>query len=120
MYFQNKSVLEVIAESGYNEIRSQIDSEALEKELLRSPPDVIERWQTYSDNKRTTSGWYIRKDDRYEVGFYSNGRNVNVTFFEKWHQAFAHFIKHELEETSAHLNEGNNVETCILTCNCCK
>jgi hypothetical protein len=101
VYVQNKSSVQLLVESGYDKRRTQINPEDLEQELLCSAPNTIESWQTYSDNKRTTSGWYIRRIKMYEVGYYSNGNNVNVTYFEHWHQALADFIKHELEELLA-------------------
>src|SRR4051812_6002296 len=74
------SLVELVHESGY-----QADQEALTvdavSERLRGHPDLIDAWLGYSEDKRTSSGWYVtqRSGDAFEVGHYPKGDRISVT-----------------------------------------
>ena len=73
------SVDQLVGESGYH-----VDPEALSVEAvsahLREHPELVEVWLAYSEDKRTSSGWYIvpGPGDTFEVAFYPEGERLSM------------------------------------------
>ena len=59
------SLRNALSRAGYVEARKHFDSQDLIP-LIRTHQEFIEQWLMYSEDKRTTSGWYLR--DTGEVG----------------------------------------------------
>jgi hypothetical protein len=59
---------------------------------------IIENWLNYSENKRTSEGWYfIKKEIKYEVGYFlGNGKKNECLTFDNGRNSCAAFIKREL------------------------
>ena len=58
-------LLEVVQASGYAEFRGQFAASEL-AEYLRARPAVVDQWVTFSEDKRTSEGWYLRPP--YSIG----------------------------------------------------
>jgi len=55
----NRSLREVVHSSGYADLRGQFAPRELAA-YLRARPEVIAQWVAYSEDKRTSDGWYLR------------------------------------------------------------
>lgn len=60
-----KPLLEVVRASGFPEIRGQFPARDL-AEYLRAHPSLVDRWVRFSEDKRTSTGWYLRPP--YSIG----------------------------------------------------
>jgi hypothetical protein len=64
----NKSLSEVVADSGYLDLRANL-TDAILADYLEEHPEVVKQWALYSGNKRTNGGWYFLCDpDAWIVG----------------------------------------------------
>ena len=52
------SILEALHRSSYSRIRSSLQAQAF-LPLLDENPDLIKAWLSFSEDKRTTGGWYV-------------------------------------------------------------
>jgi hypothetical protein len=66
---------------------------------LEAHPDLIEAWLGYSEDKRTSSGWYITQAGAagYEIGHFPHGPRLTVATPAA---AVAQFIVRELSSMS--------------------
>ena len=96
----DSSVSELVRNSGYLESRGALTSEALVP-YLREHPELIDAWLGYSSDKRTSSGWYMKRSRQhvFEVGFFPHGESQSYTDAAR---ACADFIAHELREVGGH------------------
>jgi hypothetical protein len=95
----DKSFYTLLKESGYFEDYDKISEEDIYQELLNHP-EAIDQWEGWSDDKRTTSGWYLRKKDNiYIVAFFPKNDSVKPIEFSDPAKACAVFIIKELEDT---------------------
>ena len=64
-------------------------------EYLRDRPDLVDAWFGFSQDKRTSPGWYLQEDPLggYVVGWYPGSRQDR--FMDRV-AACAEFIRHEL------------------------
>jgi hypothetical protein len=63
-----KSLHQLIAESGYWEMSGQLSAVSIES-FLRQSPELVDDWLRYSEDKRTSGGWYfVDEGDRFVVG----------------------------------------------------
>jgi hypothetical protein len=60
-----RSLVDIVRESGYSELRREFGSRDLAA-YLRVRPDVVATWVAYSQDKRTSTGWYLRPP--YSIG----------------------------------------------------
>jgi hypothetical protein len=74
------SVAELVAESGYGADPTSLMVEAVSR-YLRAHPELIEAWFGYSEDKRTSSGWYVteRSGGMFEIGWHPAGDRVSVS-----------------------------------------
>ena len=99
----NKSIYDLLKETGYFEIHDKISVESIRNRLAQSP-EYVEDWILYSKDKRNSSGWYFKQEDsqRYVVGFLNGkGNNSHKEYADRL-EACAIFIKHEID----------NIRTC--------
>ncbi len=94
----NKSFKELLNDTGYFEIADQIQ----EKELfnaVRENPKFITDWINWSDDKRTTSGWFIKESEKgkYTVSFFPKKDELTTFKTDDVKIACAHFIQREIE-----------------------
>lgn len=95
----NLSIYSLLKETGYYEIHDQISVQNIRDALVKYP-ECIDEWITYSEDKRSSSGWYIKKeeDGQHTVGFI--GGNKHANYNEKYSDridACARFIKFEID-----------------------
>lgn len=98
---KNKSMNDLLAETGYFNLFNQISEEKIKHELAKYPESIY-YWILWSENKRTDQGWYLSidntKDKDYRVGYYRNGNLIKEDFFIDKESACASFIKNEIED----------------------
>ena len=96
----NVSIQDLLQETGYFEIHDEVSSERIHEELIQHP-ECVDEWMSYSEDKRSSSGWYLKQKDRdtYVVGFYNGkgGKNAQIRYADRI-DACAAFIKHEAED----------------------
>jgi hypothetical protein len=95
----NKSIYDLLKETGYFEIHDKISVESIRNKLAQSPK-CIEDWIRYSEDKRSRSGWYFKQEDkqRYVVGFLNGkGNNAHNEYSDRL-EACAIFIKQEIDK----------------------
>lgn len=92
------SIYELLQKTDYAKIAAQISENDLYNELV-THPTFISDWLEYSENKRCTTGWYFKINDRskYVVGFVDNGQGTETEYGDKF-KGCANFIKHELDQ----------------------
>lgn len=92
------SVYSLLMESGYFEVYSLISPDDI-KEVLASELNCIDEWQTYSENKRCSSGWYFMKKEKhkYIVSYYPPYKGACKIYTTPL-DACAAFIKKEIED----------------------
>ncbi len=89
------SVYQLLKDSGYFEKFSAISIKKIKKEL-KSHPELIQFWLNYSEDKRTSGGWYLKKDNN--DFFVGNLLKKSEKHFQNEVDACALFIKREIEE----------------------
>ena len=98
------SIFLLLEATGYFRLHDQISAGDIRAALLRCP-ESSEEWMQYSEDKRTSSGWYLTQNDegRDEVGYFTErgGRQRRVVY-EKCIDACAAFIKREIEDIRLH------------------
>jgi hypothetical protein len=93
------SIVALLKEASYFEIHDQISVDDIRMALIQCP-ECIDEWMLYSEDKRTSSGWYFLKEgvEKYIVGYSARNKGHNIT--EKYSDRFdacAHFIKYEID-----------------------
>ncbi len=88
--------------SGYAKEHAAVDVAMIEA-ALRAHPEFIGGWLQYSDDKRTSTGWFFRVDGRggWEVGYVDRGVFDNVSRYQDELVACAVFIKKEIDAVRA-------------------
>ena len=89
-----KSVHRLVEESGIHAELHQFTERAI-LDVLRSAPELVADWLGYSQDKRTSGGWYLIEEDnnRYVVGAI-DGERVG---FDDANAACASFIIREFD-----------------------
>jgi hypothetical protein len=88
------SAYSLLLDSGYCETHNQITESAIHEELIKRP-ECVGEWLNFSEEKRTSTGWYFQKGSKsYQVGYFPNGQLVD--YVDKI-TACAAFIKREIE-----------------------
>jgi hypothetical protein len=86
------SLIEALRRTGYQENRGQFGEPDLLR-LIRANPDLVEQWLSYSEDKRTSGGWYILRNG--EVGRVdAPGSSLR---FESIEEAVAGYVVRELD-----------------------
>lgn len=111
----NKSPIHLLADLDYLHWQSRLSEEVFQQ-ALREAPQVMKSWAEWSEDKRTTNGWYILQESdpsnplrvRYVVG-YLDARSPgplthsHVQAYDDPVEAFAAFIKRELDSIAEHM-----------------
>ena len=94
------SMYELLRQTGYFELHDQI-SEAAIRQTLDWHPECVDDWISYSEDKRTSSGWFIKQENsaKYRVAYFSceGDKGLQTSYVDRI-EACAAFIKHELED----------------------
>jgi hypothetical protein len=87
---------DLVAKSGWPADPESILGKQL-AEYLRDKPALVDAWLGYSEDKRSSPGWYLQEDGRggYIVGWYPGPKQDR---FSDRILACAEFIRRELEE----------------------
>ena len=95
--YREKSEFTLLIESGYFEFHDQIGENEI-IEVLKIQPDLITDWIGLSEDKRTSEGWYIiREDKSFFVGYWPPGNDkIEIKTPDKF-SACAAFIKRHIE-----------------------
>ncbi len=73
--YQNKSVIQLLKESGYFENSSSITIEDIEQYLI-DHPSYVNDWINFSSDKRTSEGWYfLQEGPDWIVGYLEDTTN---------------------------------------------
>lgn len=112
---QDTTPTSVLADLDYLRCQARV-TEAVLQQALRKAPELMEAWAGWSADKRTSSGWYLKQEsdqtnqtkERFVVGFLdarSPGppSHTQVRSYNDPVEAFAAFIKHELDSIAEHL-----------------
>ncbi len=97
---KNISTFDLLKDSGYFQNFKNISKKSI-YDVLKINSDCLNEWILYSEDKRTTSGYYFLKGWLfYIVGYYdpTKKNNYKKLFINKI-KACADFIKEEIEET---------------------
>ena len=96
---RNVSIYALLKETGYFELHNEI-SESNIYEVLIQHPECINQWLSWSEDKRSSSGWYFKQDEdgKYIVGFFPTSKDFNVNIYSDKTEACAVFIKREIED----------------------
>jgi hypothetical protein len=93
---ENKSIFDLLKETGYFENPDSVTIELIE-EYLNKNQNIIHDWLIYSQDKRTSSGWYIiEKDKSIIVGYLNNGKREKEKEFNDLVKACSVFIVNEI------------------------
>ena len=92
----------LLRESGYNRQHAAVDVSMIEI-ALRADPEFVRDWLWYSENKRSSPGWFLRvaESGGWEVGYVDRGECENVSFDQDDVVACAIFIKKEIDAVRA-------------------
>jgi hypothetical protein len=85
------SLRDAIAQSRYKELRSMFTPDALIP-LIQTDSHFVEEWVSYSEDKRTSGGWYILESG--EIGEVSTGSRFQ---FPSIQSAVANYVVRELD-----------------------
>jgi len=87
----------LLKETGYCEFHDLFSETAI-ADALSLNPEIINDWLEYSEDKRTSSGWYIKRGKKgaFIVGKVEMIENSEMTYTDKI-KACAAFIKREVE-----------------------
>ncbi len=100
----NKSFYDLIKETGYFENSNKVFEDDIAYVLLDNS-ELIEKWFEWSENKRSSDGWYLLTNDsrKYEVGrIDEEGKRGQFLEFTDKRNACAVFIKREIDELREH------------------
>jgi sulfite reductase beta subunit-like hemoprotein len=95
----NVSIYTLLKETGYFEMYNQINEADILNELTIHP-EFIDKWFSWSENKRSSSGWYLKQNEnsKYAVGYFPANRDIAQIEYSDIKEACAAFIIREIEE----------------------
>ena len=96
----DKSFYELLKETKYFEYFDNIFEDSIANVLLNNPA-YIEKWLEWSEDKRSSDGWYfvINNNEKFEVGrINEDGKKGQYLEFSDKRNACAAFIKREIDE----------------------
>jgi hypothetical protein len=92
-----RSLRDLIDETGYRDLRSALNRDDVAAHLVRHPTLVLE-WLRYSENKRTSGGWYLmHPSSGWVVGRLAGPEHERELRFGSGPEACAEFILRELD-----------------------
>ncbi len=95
-----RSLLDLVAETGYRDLRPTLSPADLADHLARHPGLVLE-WLRYSQDKRVPGGWYLlRPSAEWVVGRLGGPEHERELRFRSGPEACAEFILRELDSVA--------------------
>jgi len=95
--FPAHSLRELVDETGYRELRPALERGELVAHLARHPKLVLD-WLRYSEDKRTSGGWYLMHPSTgWVVGRLGGSEEERELRFGSGPEACAEFILRELD-----------------------
>jgi hypothetical protein len=94
----NKSICDLLKETGYFENSDSVTIDSFDK-YLKNNDKIIQEWLAYSEDKRTSGGWYIiKKNNSIIVGHLDNEiGSAEEKEFDDISKACAVFIFNEIK-----------------------
>ena len=94
----NVAIYSLLKEVGYFDMYNEVSEDVIREALLLHP-NCVNDWIRFSEDKRSSAGWYFQQNGiDYEVGFFSlNKNNIGPTKYSNSIEACAAFIKREIE-----------------------
>lgn len=86
------SLREALRVTGYAEYRTSFTAADLQP-IVAAHPEIIEQWLSYSEDKRTNGGWYIRRNG--QIGRVLQPETQRE--FGSIHEAVAEYVVLELD-----------------------
>ena len=94
---RRRSLRDLVSESGYRELRPTLTREQVADHLARHPGLVLD-WLRYSEDKRTSGGWYLlHPSSGWIVGRLEGPEHAREFRFGSGPEACAEFILRELD-----------------------
>jgi hypothetical protein len=96
----NVSFYALLEETSYFTVHDKVSEADIREALLRHP-ECVDDWILYSEDKRSSEGWYLKQNDKggYVVGLVdSQGRDKRRMVYAERGGACAAFIKHEVDQ----------------------
>ncbi|MHC5058728.1 MAG: hypothetical protein ACYTKD_29065 [Planctomycetota bacterium] len=87
------SLMQALAESGYSEARRELQARDF-LPLLQANSQYLAQWVLFSEDKRTSGGWYLIEDPP-EIGRLHHSEDT--IRFATLEEAVAEFVVHELD-----------------------
>jgi len=87
------SLRDALTRVNYSAVRSRIEPDAILK-MLRQNSALVDEWVLYSEDKRTSGGWYIQAE-QCEIG--RIGVPTSVRRFAHLDEAVAEYVLKELD-----------------------
>lgn len=110
----NQTFDNLLKDSGYAEISGQIREDDI-LEAIKQHPEVVKSWFDWSENKRSSSGWFIKEDkEKYVVSFFPDTEGKEITETKDIYKACACFIKKEIESHIDHDARGIKLKSLTL------
>jgi hypothetical protein len=95
-----RSLRDVVADSGFRELRSELTRDNLAAHLAGHPTLVLD-WLRYSADKRSAGGWYLmRPGATWVVGRLGGTEQERELRFGSGPEACAEFILRELDDVA--------------------
>jgi hypothetical protein len=96
---QNESIYTLLKETGYFELHAEINEKDI-FDLLIQYPEHIKQWLNWSENKRSSSGWYFKESEnqKYIVGSFPDNGKLKTSEYTNAAEACSFFIKREIED----------------------
>jgi hypothetical protein len=92
---------QLIAKSGYRGVRDLVSEDRIAA-CLSAHPDWIRAWITWSEDKRTSTGWFLEEDgDVWVVGYLDRSRRSPERAFGGPVAACAAFVAREIEDIAS-------------------
>ena len=93
------SPIRLVQQSGYRGVHDAISAADIAQHLI-ADPSLIDEWQRWSWDKRTSEGWYLQLHG--EGGYIGYvGRTDPEVYFSSRTEAVAHFILREIASIDA-------------------
>ena len=96
---ENMSIYSLLKETGYFEFHNQINKSDIYECLILYPDSIIQ-WLDWSENKRSSSGWYftMETDTQYIVGYFPSNKDLKPVKYSDKNEACTNFILREIED----------------------
>ena len=97
------SPVQLVARSGYGRHRDEVTVPRLER-CLAEYPEWVNAWLDYSEDKRSSPGWYIQGRERisFLVGYHEGRSSRPPMRFDNKVRACAEFVRREVDDIAGY------------------